>query len=46
MLLLKVQLLESLSADCDTEIITWTMNSVDDQQGRLQAVSLGNHKCW
>ena len=29
--------------DCDAEIIAWTMNSLDDVQGRLQAVSIGNH---
>ena len=28
--------------DCDAEIIAWTVNSLDDMQGRLQAVSIGN----
>ena len=39
-----MQLLETLSVDCDTEIISWTVNSPDyEKQGRIHAVSLGDH---
>ena len=36
--------METLSVDCDTEIIAWTVNSPNDEkQGRIHAVSLGDH---